>query len=74
MKLTLGKRIGFGFIILALISAISGGLILYWLSGLTTTSQSVMSVRTPSMLGGRKADAILWVGHWRCAGISCFRR
>lgn len=51
MKLTLGKRIGFGFIILVLISAISGGLILYWLSGLTATSQSVMSVRTPSMLG-----------------------
>ncbi|MEK7297841.1 MAG: methyl-accepting chemotaxis protein [Planctomycetota bacterium] len=54
MKLTLGKRIGFGFIILALISAISGGLILYWLSGLTTTSQSVMSVRTPSMLGAER--------------------
>jgi len=51
MKLTLGKRIGSGFIILALISAISGGLILYWLSGLTTTSNAVMSVRTPSMLG-----------------------
>ncbi|MEK6621101.1 MAG: methyl-accepting chemotaxis protein [Planctomycetota bacterium] len=54
MKLTLGKRIGFGFIILALISAISGGLILYWLSGLTTTSQSVLSVRTPSMLGAER--------------------
>ena len=54
MKLTLGKRIGSSFIILVLISAISGGLILYWLSGLTTTSQSVMSVRTPSMLGAER--------------------
>ncbi len=54
MKLTLGKRIGSGFIILALISAISGGLILYWLSGLTTTSQAVMNVRTPSMLGAER--------------------
>ena len=54
MKLTLGKRIGFGFIILALISAISGGLILYWLSGLTSTSQTVMNVRTPSMLGAER--------------------
>lgn len=51
MKLTLGKRIGISFVALVLISAISGGLILYWLSGLTATSHSVLSVRTPSMLG-----------------------
>lgn len=51
MKLTLGKKIGGSFVILVLISAISGGLILYWLNNLTSTTQTVLNVRTPSMIG-----------------------
>lgn len=54
MRLTLGKKIGGSFIILVLISAISGGLILYWLSGLTDTNQTVMNVRTPSAIGAER--------------------
>ncbi|MEP9409943.1 MAG: CHASE3 domain-containing protein [Candidatus Brocadia sp.] len=50
MKLTLGKRIGGSFVILVLISAIAGGLILYWLTALTSTNQTVLSIRTPSMI------------------------
>ena len=37
--------------ILVLISAISGGLILYWLNSLTSTTQTVLNVRSPSMIG-----------------------
>ena len=51
MKLTLGKKIGGSFVILVLISAISGGLILYWLNSLTSTTQTVLNVRSPSMIG-----------------------
>ena len=51
MKLTLGKKIGGSFVILVLISAISGGLILYWLNSLTSNTQTVLNVRTPSMIG-----------------------
>ena len=51
MKLTLGKKIGGSFVILVLISAISGGLILYWLNCLTSTTQTVLNIRTPSMIG-----------------------
>ena len=51
MKLTLGKKIGGSFVILVLISAISGGLVLYWLNSLTSTTQTVLNVRTPSMIG-----------------------
>lgn len=51
MKLTLGKKIGGSFVILVLISAISGGLILSWLNSLTSNTQTVLNVRTPSMIG-----------------------
>ena len=54
MKLTLGKKIGGSFVILVLISAISGGFILYWLNSLTSTIQTVLNVRTPSMIGTEK--------------------
>ncbi len=54
MKLTLGKKIGGSFIILVFISAITGGLILYWLAGLTATNQTVLNVRTPSMVGAEQ--------------------
>lgn len=50
MKLTVGKKIGGSFVILILISAITGGLILYWLAGLANTNQKVICVRTPSVL------------------------
>ncbi len=50
MRLTLGRRIGGGFIILVSISAITSGLILYWLTCLTSVNQTVLSVRTPSMI------------------------
>ncbi len=50
MKLTVGKKIGGSFIILILISAVTGGLILYWLTGLTKTNQTVLSIHTPSMI------------------------
>ncbi|MEP9410685.1 MAG: CHASE3 domain-containing protein [Candidatus Brocadia sp.] len=50
MKLTVGKKIGGSFVILILVSAISGGLILYWLTNLTKTNQTVLTVRTPSMM------------------------
>src|SRR3972149_4075269 len=51
MKLTLGKKIGGSFVILVLISAISSGLVLYWLNSLASTTQTVLNVRTPSMIG-----------------------
>lgn len=54
MKLTLGKKIGGSFVILMLISAISGGLILYWLKDLMATNQTVLNVRTPSMVGSEQ--------------------
>ncbi len=54
MKLTLGKKIGGSFIILVFISAITGGLILYWLAGLTATNQTVLRVRMPSMVGAEQ--------------------
>ncbi len=54
MKLTLGKKIGGSFVILVLISAISGGLIVYWLNSLTSTTQTVLSVRSPSMIGSER--------------------
>jgi methyl-accepting chemotaxis protein len=50
MKLTVGKKIGGSFVVLILISAITGGLILYWLTSLTKANQKVLSVRMPSML------------------------
>lgn len=54
MKLTLGKKIGGSFVILVLISAISGGLVLYWLNSLTSTTQTVLNVRSPSMIGSER--------------------
>lgn len=50
MKLTVGKKIGGSFVILILISAISGGLILYWLTEMAKTRQIVINVRTPSAI------------------------
>jgi methyl-accepting chemotaxis protein len=50
MKLTVGKKIGSSFVILILISAVSGGLILYWLTGMTEVSQKVLNIRTPSAI------------------------
>ncbi|MDO8140693.1 MAG: methyl-accepting chemotaxis protein, partial [Candidatus Brocadiales bacterium] len=54
MKLTVGKKIGGSFVILILISAITGGLILYWLTSLKSTNNTVLNVRTPSMVGTEK--------------------
>ena len=54
MKLTLGKKIGGGFIILVIVSAITGGLTLYWLSSLTATNRTVLNVRMPSMSGAER--------------------
>ncbi len=50
MKLTVGKNIGGSFVILILISAVSGGLILYWLTGMAETRETVINVRTPSAI------------------------
>ncbi|MDN3513693.1 MAG: methyl-accepting chemotaxis protein [Candidatus Brocadia sp.] len=50
MKLTVGKKIGGSFVILILVSVITGGLTLYWLKGLTTTNHTVLAMRTPSMI------------------------
>ena len=51
MKLTIGKKIGSSFVILILISVITGGLILYWLTSLKSTNNTVLNVRTPAMVG-----------------------
>ncbi len=53
MKLTVGKKIGSSFVILILVSAITGGLTLYWLQGLTATNHEVLTVGTPSAVEGK---------------------
>lgn len=50
MKLTIGKKINGSFMILALVSSITGGLILYWLIDLTAANRTVLSIHTPSMI------------------------
>lgn len=50
MKLTVGKKINGSFMILALVSSITGGLILYWLINLTAANRTVLSIHTPSMI------------------------
>ncbi|GAB63877.1 MAG: hypothetical protein DWB56_13205 [Candidatus Jettenia sp.] len=50
MKLTVGKKMSGGFAISFIISAITGGLILYWLTNLTAMSQTVLNVHTPSTI------------------------
>jgi CHASE3 domain sensor protein len=50
MKLTVGKKINGSFMVLALVSSITGGLILYWLIDLTAANRTVLSIHTPSMI------------------------
>lgn len=50
MKLTVGKKMCGGFAISFIISAITGGLILYWLMNLTAINQTVLNVHTPSAI------------------------
>lgn len=50
MSLTPGKKINGIFIILMVVTFITGGMILFWLTVYATTNQKVLNVRTPSML------------------------
>ncbi len=49
MKLTIGKKIGESFAVLILVTALTSGLVLYWLIGLLATNRSMSEVQMPSM-------------------------
>lgn len=50
MSLTPGKKAGGTFLILMIVTAITGSLILYWLTIFASINQKVINVRTPSMV------------------------
>lgn len=73
MKLTVGKKIGGSFVLLILIMTVTGGLILSMLTNLMKTNQTVLTVRTPSMIEAERLMRNYGLAIGGVRGFSCIR-